>query len=150
MPAIQLVTEIPGPKSLALGLERRRWVSKGISEPRHGIYFDRGEGARLIDLDGNAFLDLSGGIGCLNAGHSARRVVARAQEQLSRLQHTAFMVAGYEPYVALCRKLCEIAPVDAPAKAALFTSGAEAVENAVKIARRATADRPLNSFSARV
>jgi 4-aminobutyrate aminotransferase / (S)-3-amino-2-methylpropionate transaminase / 5-aminovalerate transaminase len=136
--AIALRTEIPGPRSRALGEERRRWVSKGITEPRHGIFFERGQGARLTDLDGNVFLDLAGGIGCLNAGHSAPRVVEAARAQLERLQHTCFMVAGYEPYVALARKLCEIAPISGARKAALFNSGAEAVENAIKIARRAT------------
>jgi 4-aminobutyrate aminotransferase/(S)-3-amino-2-methylpropionate transaminase len=136
--AIQLVTEVPGPRSRALGEERRRWVSKGVTEARHGVYFARAEGARLVDVDGNTFLDLAGGIGCLNAGHSARRVVEAAREQLERLQHTCFMVAPYEPYVALARKLSQIAPVPGPCKAALFNSGAEAVENAVKIARRAT------------
>ena len=136
--AIQLVTEIPGPRSRALGEERRRWVSRGLNDPRHGIYFERGWGARLGDVDGNVFLDLAGGIGCMNAGHSAPRVLEAVRAQLERLQHTCFMIAPYEPYVALARKLCEIAPIPAPCKAALFNSGAEAVENAVKIARRAT------------
>jgi 4-aminobutyrate aminotransferase/(S)-3-amino-2-methylpropionate transaminase len=136
--AIQLVTEIPGPRSRALGDERRRWVSKGITDPRHGIYFARADGARLVDLDGNVFLDLAGGIGCMNAGHGAARVVEAARAQLERLQHTCFMVAPYEPYVALARKLCEIVPIKGACKAALFNSGAEAVENAIKIARRAT------------
>jgi 4-aminobutyrate aminotransferase / (S)-3-amino-2-methylpropionate transaminase / 5-aminovalerate transaminase len=89
-------------------------------------------------VDGNVFLDLAGGIGCLNAGHSAPRVVEAARAQLEQLQHSCFMVASYEPYVALARKLCEIAPVAGSCKAALFNSGAEAVENAIKIARRAT------------
>jgi 4-aminobutyrate aminotransferase / (S)-3-amino-2-methylpropionate transaminase / 5-aminovalerate transaminase len=136
--AIQLVTEIPGPRSQALGEERRRWVSQGISEPRHGVYFDRAAGARLVDVDGNVFLDFAGGIGCMNAGHSAPRVVEAARAQLERLQHTCFMIAPYEPYVSLARKLCEIAPIQGACKAALFNSGAEAVENAIKIARRAT------------
>jgi 4-aminobutyrate aminotransferase/(S)-3-amino-2-methylpropionate transaminase len=137
--AISLTTELPGPKSRALGEERRRWVSKGITDPRHGIYFERGAGARLTDVDGNVFLDMAGGIGCMNAGHSTPRVVEAARAQLERLQHTCFMVAPYEPYVALARKLCEIAtPVPGARKAALFNSGAESIENAIKIARRAT------------
>ena len=146
MPAISLRTTLPGPRSLALTEERRRYVSSGVSTPRHGLFFESASGARLTDVDGNVLLDLSGGIGCLNAGHSAPRVVARAREQLEKLQHTAFMVAGYEPYVALCRKLCEISPVEAPAKAALFNSGAEAVENAVKFARRATGRQAVLAF----
>jgi 4-aminobutyrate aminotransferase/(S)-3-amino-2-methylpropionate transaminase len=141
MGAIHLGTEIPGPRSRALALERKKWVSSGISEAKHGIFFERGLGARLTDVDGNTFLDWTGGIGCANAGHSAPRVVERAREQLGRLQHSCFMTAPYEPYVQVCKKLCEIAPVSGPKKAALFNSGAEAVENAVKIARRAT-NRP--------
>src|SRR5437867_2446377 len=115
--AIHLLTEIPGPKSRALGEERRRFVSAGVSEARHGVFVHSGDGARVTDVDGNTFLDLTGGIGCLNAGHSAPRVVGRAAEQLARLQHAAFMTLPYEPYVALARKLCEIVPVDAPSKA---------------------------------
>ena len=144
--AIRIRTGLPGPRSRALLEERRRWVSAGIAEARHGIFFERGDGARLVDVDGNTFLDFAGGIGCLNAGHSAPRVLRRVREQLGRLQHACFMIAPYEPYVALARKLCEIAPIAAPAKAALFNSGAEAVENAVKIARRATGRGAVLAF----
>lgn len=144
--AIAIRTGIPGPKSRALLEERRRWVSAGVAEPRHGIFFERAEGARLVDVDGNVFLDFAGGIGCMNAGHSAPRVLSRVREQLERLQHACFMVAPYEPYVALARKLCEIAPIAKPARAALFNSGAEAVENAVKIARRATGRAAVLAF----
>ena len=68
--AIRIRTGLPGPKSQALLAERRRWVSAGVSEAKHGLFFERGEGARLVDVDGNVFLDFGGGIGCLNAGHS--------------------------------------------------------------------------------
>jgi 4-aminobutyrate aminotransferase/(S)-3-amino-2-methylpropionate transaminase len=146
MAAIELRTEIPGPRSRALVEQRRRWVSAGISEPRHGLFFARAEGARLIDVDGNVFIDFAGGIGCLNSGHSAPRVVARARAQLEALQHACFMVAQYEPYVALAEKLCAIAPGTAPKKAAFFASGAEAVENAVKVARRATGRPAVLAF----
>jgi len=146
MPAIDIRTELPGPRSRALSEERRRVICAGVPEPRHGIYFERAEGARLFDVDGNAFMDLTGGIGCMNAGHSAPRVIERAREQLGKLQHACFMTAPYEPYVALARKLVSIAPVEAPAKVALFNSGAEAVENAVKIARRATGRQAVLSF----
>src|SRR5436309_3412184 len=94
--AIRIHTELPGPRSRALGEERRRWVSSGVSEARHGVFFERAEGARLFDVDGNAFLDLSGGIGSMNAGHSAPHVLERAREQMDRLQHACFMVAPYE------------------------------------------------------
>jgi 4-aminobutyrate aminotransferase/(S)-3-amino-2-methylpropionate transaminase len=144
--AIHLRTEIPGPKSRALGEERRRWVAAGVAEARHGVFFASGDGARLTDVDGNVFLDFAGGIGCMNAGHSARRVLERVQEQLQRLQHTCFMIAPYEPYVELCAKLCAIAPGTGAKKAALFNSGAEAVENAVKIARRATGRGAVLAF----
>ena len=129
-----------------LGETRRRCVSSGISEARHGLYFERADGARLTDVDGNTFLDFTGGIGCLNAGHSARRVLDRARAQLAKLQHGCFMVAPYEPYVALAQKLCDIAPIAGPAKAALFNSGAEAVENAIKIARSATGRAGVLAF----
>ena len=144
--AIAIHTALPGPRSRALLAERRRWVSSGVSEARHGIFFERGEGARLVDVDGNVFLDFAGGIGCLNSGHSAPRVARRIREQAERLQHACFMVAPYEPYVALARKLCEIAPIAGEARAALFNSGAEAVENAVKIARRATGRAGVLAF----
>ena len=144
--AIAIRTELPGPRSRALLAERRRWVPAGVAEARHGVFFERGEGARMIDVDGNVFLDFAGGIGCLNAGHSAPRALERAREQAERLQHSCFMVAPYEPYVALARKLCEIAPIEGETRAALFNSGAEAVENAVKIARRATGRPAVLAF----
>jgi 4-aminobutyrate aminotransferase/(S)-3-amino-2-methylpropionate transaminase len=143
---IRLRTEIPGPRSRALHAERRRWVSAGVSEARHGVFFARGDGVRLEDVDGNVFLDFAGGIGCVNAGHSARRVLDRARAQLEALQHACFMIAPYEPYVALAAKLCAIAPGTGAKKAALFNSGAEAVENAVKIARRATGRAAVLAF----
>ncbi len=144
--AIALRTELPGPRSRALTEMRRSCVSSGISEPRHGLFFERADGARLTDVDGNTFLDFAGGIGCLNAGHSAPRVLERAQAQLSKLQHGCFMVVPYEPYVALAQKLCGLAPITGPAKAALFNSGAEAVENAIKIARSATGRAGVLAF----
>jgi 4-aminobutyrate aminotransferase/(S)-3-amino-2-methylpropionate transaminase len=144
--AISIRTPLPGPRSRALVEERRRYVAAGIAEARHGIFFDRADGARLVDVDGNVFLDFAGGIGCLNAGHTAPRVMSRVREQLSKLQHSCFMVAPYEPYVALARKLCHIAPIAGPAKAALFNSGAEAVENAIKIARAATGRPAVLAF----
>jgi 4-aminobutyrate aminotransferase/(S)-3-amino-2-methylpropionate transaminase len=145
--AIRILTEIPGPRSRALLLERRRYVSKAVSEPRHGVFFDRALGrATLQDVDGNVFLDFSGGIGCVNAGHSAPIVIQRAQAQLEKLQHACFMTGPYEPYVALSRKLCEIVPIQGEKKAALFNSGAEAVENAVKVARRATGRAAVLAF----
>ena len=146
MSAIQIRTELPGPRSRILLAERRKYVSAGVAEPKHGLFFEGGEGSRLVDVDGNVFLDWTGGIGCLNAGHSAPRVVQGAREQLERLQHTCFMTAPYPAYVDLARKLCEISPVPGETRAALFNSGAEAIENAVKIARRATGRPAVLAF----
>lgn len=146
MNAIRIRTPLPGPRSVALLEERRRFVAVGIAEAKHGIFFDHAEGARLVDVDGNVFLDFSGGIGCLNVGHSAPRVVDRAREQLTKLQHACFQIAPYEPYVALARKLCQIVPIGGATKAALFNSGAEAVENAIKIARAATGRSAVLAF----
>ena len=144
--AIQLRTEIPGPRSRALHDERLRWVSAGIADAAHGVFFDRAQGARLVDVDGNVFLDFAGGIGCLNAGHSAPRVIERVRAQAEKLQHGCFMVAPYASYVELARKLCDLVPISGDTKAALFNSGAEAVENAVKIARRATRRQAVLAF----
>ncbi len=147
MGAIRLRTEVPGPRSRALLEARRRWVSRGVAESRAGVFLERADGpARVVDVDGNVFLDLSGGIGCTNVGHCAPLVTQRAREQLERLQHACFMTAPYEPYVALCRRLCELAPIPGERRAALFNSGAEAVENAVKLARRATGRQAVVAF----
>jgi 4-aminobutyrate aminotransferase/(S)-3-amino-2-methylpropionate transaminase len=143
---IRIATDVPGPRSRALAEERRRWVSAGVAEARHGVFFERAAGSTLVDVDGNVFLDWTGGIGCTNAGHGARRVVERAAEQLARLQHTCFMTAPYPAYVELARKLCEIVPIAGETRAAFFNSGAEAVENAVKIARRATGRPAVLAF----
>jgi 4-aminobutyrate aminotransferase / (S)-3-amino-2-methylpropionate transaminase / 5-aminovalerate transaminase len=143
---IQIRTALPGPFSRALTVLRRQYVASGIAEPKHGVFFERAEGSRLIDVDGNVFLDFGGGIGCLNAGHSAPRVMARVREQEEKLQHSCFMTAPYEPYVQVARKLCTIVPIAGQTRAALFNSGAEAVENAVKIARVATGRPAVLAF----
>jgi 4-aminobutyrate aminotransferase/(S)-3-amino-2-methylpropionate transaminase len=144
--SIEIKAEVPGPRSKALLEERRKWVSAGVSEAKHGIFFERAEGARLVDVDGNVYLDWTGGIGCMNSGHSNPEILGRARAQLEKLQHTCFQVAPYEPYVSLARKLCQIAPGTGPKKAALFNSGAEAVENAIKIARKATGRTGVLAF----
>src|SRR6476661_8700369 len=132
--SIHLKTEIPGPKSKAI-LERKERV---IADPL-SIYIPvviaEGRGTTITDVDGNTFLDFTGGVGCLNVGHSHPRVVAAAQEQLTRFSHTDFTIVPYEVYVTLAERLCELAPVRKPAKAAFFNAGTEAVENAVKFAR---------------
>ena len=104
-------------------------------------------GVTITDADGNVFIDFSGGIGCLNVGHSHPQVVAAAQEQLERFSHTDFMIVPYEVYVMLAERLLERAPFTGQAKAAFFNSGAEAVENAVKFARSYTGRPAVIAFA---
>src|SRR5436309_2045811 len=135
--SIELKTEIPGPRSREI-LERKERV---VAEPLSiflPVVVEEGHGATVTDVDGNTFIDFSGGVGCLNVGHSHPQVVAAAQEQLSRFSHTDFTIVPYEVYVTLAERLCELAPVRKPAKAAFFNAGAEAVENAIKFARSFT------------
>src|SRR5438034_3665947 len=134
---IELRTEIPGPRSREI-LERKERV---VAEPLSvflPVVVEEARGATLTDVDGNTFIDFTGGVGCLNVGHSNPQVVAAAQEQLSRFSHTDFTIVPYEVYVTLAERLCELAPVRKPAKAAFFNAGAEAVENAIKFARSHT------------
>jgi 4-aminobutyrate aminotransferase/(S)-3-amino-2-methylpropionate transaminase len=102
------------------------------------VVIEEAHGATITDVDGNTFIDFTGGVGCLNVGHSHPQVVGAAQEQLQRFSHTDFTIVPYEVYVTLAERLCELAPVRKPAKAAFFNAGAEAVENAVKFARSYT------------
>ncbi|MBC7870099.1 MAG: 4-aminobutyrate--2-oxoglutarate transaminase [Chitinophagaceae bacterium] len=131
---------------------REQHIPRGLATS-HPIFAVRGEGARLWDVDGNEYIDFVGGIGVLNVGHNHPRVVQAIKAQLEQLTHTSFQVAMYEPYVRLAEKLNAIAPGDAPKKSILFTSGAEATENSIKIARAYT-NRPAviafsNSFHGR-
>jgi 4-aminobutyrate aminotransferase/(S)-3-amino-2-methylpropionate transaminase len=135
--AIELRTAIPGPKSKAI-LERKERVVADPLSVFLPVVIDEASGATLTDVDGNTFIDFTGGVGCLNVGHSHPRVVAAAQEQLSRFAHTDFTIVPYEVYVTLAERLCELAPVRKPAKAAFFNAGTEAVENAIKFARSYT------------
>src|SRR6266542_603010 len=132
--AIELRTEIPGPRSLEI-LERKRRVVADPLSVFLPVVVDEARGATLTDVDGNTFLDFTGGVGCLNVGHSHPRVVAAAQEQLARFAHTDFTIVPYEVYIELAERLLERAPFTGPAKAAFFNAGTEAVENAVKFAR---------------
>jgi len=112
----------------------------------HPIVAQEGRGATLTDVDGNRFIDFTGGVGCLNTGHSHPRVIEAAAEQLTRFAHTDFTVVPYEPYVELAERLLERAPFTVPAKAAFFNAGTEAVENAVKFARLATGRPAVIAF----
>jgi 4-aminobutyrate aminotransferase/(S)-3-amino-2-methylpropionate transaminase len=134
MPTIQLRTSVPGPKSQELMKRREAAVPRGIA---HGtpIFAARAEDAVLEDVDGNRFLDFAGGIGCNNAGHRAPGVVTAIREQVDAFLHTCFSVAPYEKYIAFAEKLNSITPGTFAKKTILVNSGAEAVENAIKIAR---------------
>ena len=115
---------------------RDRYVPRGVSTPQ--LVVTRAWGARIWDADGNEYLDFAGGIACQNLGHGPAGVVRAIHEQVDRYLHQCFMVGIYEPYVELARRLDELWPGDAATKSLLLNSGAEAIENAVKIARAAT------------
>lgn len=122
----------------ALLLSRRAAaVPQGVATATP-LFAERAENAELWDADGARYIDFAGGIAVLNVGHCHPRVIAAVRDQLDLYTHTAFQVVAYEPYVALCERLNALAPIAGPAKTILFTTGAEAVENAVKIARAAT------------
>jgi 4-aminobutyrate aminotransferase/(S)-3-amino-2-methylpropionate transaminase len=135
--SIVLRTAIPGPRSVALLERRRRSVPRGIAHATP-VCAERAEGALVVDMDGNCLLDFAGGIGTLNVGHANPDVVRAAAAQLTKLTHACFSVAMYEGYVALAEKLNQITPGVFAKKTMLANSGAEAVENAVKIARHYT------------
>jgi 4-aminobutyrate aminotransferase / (S)-3-amino-2-methylpropionate transaminase / 5-aminovalerate transaminase len=135
--AIQLRTEIPGPRSRAIVERMHRAVASPLAVT-FPVVADSARGATITDVDGNTFIDFAGGVGCLNVGHSHPDVVAAAQEQLERFSHTDFTIVPYEVYVTLAERLAGLAPISGPAKAAFFNAGTEAVENAVKFARLAT------------
>ena len=133
---IELRTEVPGPRSREI-LDRKERVIADPLSIYMPVVIDSGRGATLTDVDGNTFIDFTGGVGCLNVGHSHPRVVEAAQEQLDRFSHTDFTIVPYETYVRLAERLCDLAPIT-NAKAAFFNAGTEAVENAVKFARSHT------------
>jgi 4-aminobutyrate aminotransferase-like enzyme len=117
-------------------LQRRRAaaVARGVSNST-SIYVQRAQNAELWDVEGRRYIDFASGIAVLNTGHVHPRVVAAMQQQLTQLTHTCFQVTPYEGYVALCERLNALAPGSTPKKSILFSTGAEAVENALKIAR---------------
>ncbi len=137
MGTISLKTSIPGPRSKALMARRADAVARGVSAVTP-VFVSRAEGAVIEDVDGNRLLDLAGGIGCLNVGHRAPEVTAALHAQVDRHLHTCFMVTPYESYVELAEKLNALAPGPGPKKTLFLNSGAEAVENAIKIARAYT------------
>ena len=133
----KIVTAIPGPKSEALLARRQAAVSAGVSGMMPVFAVAAGDGV-IVDVDGNSLIDMGAGIAVTNVGNSAPKVVAAVQSQVAAFTHTCFMVTPYEGYVEVCEKLNELTPGNHAKKSALFNSGAEAVENAVKVARAYT------------
>jgi 4-aminobutyrate aminotransferase / (S)-3-amino-2-methylpropionate transaminase / 5-aminovalerate transaminase len=141
----RLQTEIPGPRSREL-LERRTGaVASGVGTVLP-VFVERAGGGVIVDVDDNSLIDLASGIAVTSVGNAAPEVVRRVTEQVEAFTHTCFMVAPYEGYVAVCEQLADLTPGSHPKKSALFNSGAEAVENAVKIARAATGRNAVGVF----
>ena len=140
-----LVTAIPGPKSLAMQERRSQVISGGVGTML-AAFIDEAHGAILKDVDGNQLIDLGAGIGVVTIGHTNPGVVEAVSKQVSKLTHTLFTVTPYEPYVRAGELVTSHAPGNFKKKAAFFNSGAEAVENAVKIARKATGRTEIAVF----
>src|SRR5436305_7394892 len=124
---------------------RAQYVPQGVFT-YHDLVVERAHGAAVWDVDGNRYIDFAGGIGTLNAGHTPERVVQAIAEQAEKLIHMAFPVASYPGYIELAERLATVAPGPSPKKTLLVNSGAEAVENAVKIARAATGRPAVIAF----
>src|SRR3989440_4058786 len=135
--SIQLKTEIPGPRSREILARLEAVVSSALS-----VYLpvvaSEGDGATLTDVDGNTFIDFTGGVGCLNVGHAHPHVVEAVQEQAAKFFHTDFTIVPYEVYVTLAERLIETVPIAGQVKAAFFNAGTEALENAIKFSRAYT------------
>jgi 4-aminobutyrate aminotransferase/(S)-3-amino-2-methylpropionate transaminase len=143
--AIRLSTEVPGPRSREIVERKLRVIAKPMS-----LYLPivaaEGRGSTLTDVDGNTYIDFTGGVGCLNVGHAHPKVVEAVQDQAARFLHTDFTMIPYEVCVTLAERLLAVAPFSGPAKAAFFNAGTEAVENAVKFARAYTGRPALIGF----
>jgi 4-aminobutyrate aminotransferase/(S)-3-amino-2-methylpropionate transaminase len=143
--AIDIRTAVPGPRSRAIVERKKRVIARPMS-----LYLPivaaEGHGATLTDVDGNSYIDFTGGVGCLNVGHAHPRVVEAVQEQAALFLHTDFTIIPYEVCVTLAERLLALAPFRGPAKAAFFNAGTEAVENAVKFARAYTGRPALIGF----
>jgi 4-aminobutyrate aminotransferase/(S)-3-amino-2-methylpropionate transaminase len=140
-----LVTEIPGPVSRELSARRERVVARGVSSTLP-IFITEAGGGVVVDADGNSLIDFGAGIAVVSVGNAAPRVAANVADQVHKFTHTCFMVTPYEGYIAVCEKLGEHTPGDHEKRSALFNSGAEAVENAVKIARHYTKRQAIVAF----
>src|SRR5438132_7490346 len=142
---IKRVTEIPGPRSRAL-LERRNGAVPRGPYNTVPIFIRSARGAIIEDVDGNTYIDFAGGLGCLNVGSSATEIVAAIKDQAEDFSHTCFHVALHEPYIALAEKINHLTPGNFPKKTFFANSGAEAVENAIKIARSYTGREAVIAF----
>ncbi|HEV2886780.1 MAG TPA: 4-aminobutyrate--2-oxoglutarate transaminase [Jatrophihabitans sp.] len=140
-----LTTAIPGPRSAALHQRKLSAVSAGVSTGLP-VYVERVAGGILVDVDGNQLIDFGSGIAVTTVGNSAPRVVERVRAQVADFTHTCFMVTPYEEYLAVCEALNELTPGSGEKRSALFNSGAEAVENAVKVARSFTGRQAVVAF----
>ncbi len=141
----RLVTAIPGPRSTELFARRGAAVARGVGTTLP-VFVERAGGGVIVDVDGNSLIDLGAGIAVVSVGNAADAVVARVREQVARFTHTCFMVTPYDGYVQVCEALNTLTPGDHDKRSALFNSGAEAVENAVKIARAHTARQAVVVF----
>ena len=137
MSTIHLTGPVPGPRSTALLERRRRAVMNGVAT-LHPIFVDRATGSTVVDVDGNTFIDFTGGIGVMNAGHADPAVTSAIAQQAGRFTHVCFQVMGYDGYVEVAETLARITPGRFEKRALLVSTGAEAIENAIKIARGAT------------
>ena len=145
MNSIKIRTAIPGPNSLALQRRREHALPRGVASATN-VFVAEAHGAVITDVDGNRMLDFAGGIGCMNIGHRHSDVVAAVHAQVDRYMHVCVQVTPYEPYIALAEKMNTIAPGPSPKKTFFVNSGAEAVENAVKIARAFTKRQAVLCF----
>jgi 4-aminobutyrate aminotransferase/(S)-3-amino-2-methylpropionate transaminase len=130
----RLTTAVPGPESLKRLERKKAHVADGVGTTLPVFVVAAGGGV-LVDADGNSLIDLGSGIAVASVGNAAPEVVRRVQEQVAAFTHTCFMITPYDGYVDVCEQLAQVTPGDHAKKSALFNSGAEAVENAVKIAR---------------
>src|SRR5437762_9057503 len=143
--SIELRTAIPGPRSQEILARKEQVVADPLSVYMP-VVIDHGDGATLTDVDGNTFIDFTGGVGCLNVGHANPRVVEAVQEQAAKFFHTDFTIVPYELYVTLAERLVATAPISGQVKAAFFNAGTEAVENAVKFSRAYTRRSAVIAF----
>jgi 4-aminobutyrate aminotransferase/(S)-3-amino-2-methylpropionate transaminase len=141
----RVVTEIPGPASRELLERRQRTVARGVSHVLP-VFVTAAGGGVLVDADNNSLIDFGSGIAVVSAGNAAPRVVERVSAQVAQFTHTCFMVTPYEEYVAVCEELARRTPGTHEKRSVLLNSGAEAVENAIKVARHATGRQAVVAF----